>query len=408
MKIRFTLFLAVLSIIGFSQDIESNWESMTSNPNLGNQYFVQAKTHTGSHLYTGQSLSEFLQAGYFSTELRWGVQLKGKREWERVFNYPLVGVGIYNGNIGDPQQLGQPSGIYGFFHHPLFRRPKHHFDWELAVGLTYDLIQYNAQTNPNNDAIGSSTTVYFNLNLGGNYMLNDNFDLTYGWDFTLFSNGRTFVPNYGLNMAGLNIGARYHYNPIKKFANELDPSFNVLVRPQFNEKPIRSKAEYKESSWNVYAALGTVEHGRDEGGNVRYMTWSAVMDFARRYSRMGSYTIGLDLFYDGSVRELYYEDLQVSEFTDPADMMSAGLHFGHTLHIYKLNVETQFGTYLWEPSGYNGSFFMRVAGRWTWDSGMFVQVGLKTKNGAAADWIEWGVGYTLWNNRSDINPAYFE
>jgi hypothetical protein len=393
-----------------AQDIESNWKSISSDPNYGGQRFLQLKLHTGSHLYTGQTFSDFLTAGYVATELRYGWQLRGDREWERAFNYPLVGIGIYNGNIGDPQYLGMPSGLYGFFHHPLFRRPRHHFDWELAIGLTYDLVQYNAETNPLNDAIGSSTTVYFNINLGGNYKLSEAYDLTYGLDLTHFSNGRTFSPNYGLNMAGLNVGLRYHYNPAGRFIRDLDPSFDVRLRPVFNNRPLRPKSDYKESSWLVYYGIGTVEHERKtiEGGMVRYMTWSLFTDYARRYSRMGSYTIGVDLFYDGSVRELYYEDPEVAEITDPVDMMSAGIHFGHALHIYKVNVETQFGFYFYEPSGYNGNFYMRIAGRYTWDNDLFLQIALKTKNGAAADWIEWGVGYTLWKNRKGINPAYFE
>ena len=68
-------------------------------------------------------------------------------------------------------------------------------NFELAVGLTYDLVAYNAETNPDNDAIGSSVAVYFNASLGGDITINPKWDITYGVDLTHFSNGRTFTPN---------------------------------------------------------------------------------------------------------------------------------------------------------------------------------------------------------------------
>lgn len=83
---------------------------------------------------------------------------------------------------------------------------------EPSLGLSYDFEPYNPETNVHNDAIGSRFNVYFALNLGAAYRLNREMDLVYGLDLTHFSNGRTFRPNKGLNLAGLNLGFRYHFN----------------------------------------------------------------------------------------------------------------------------------------------------------------------------------------------------
>ncbi|ASZ11543.1 acyloxyacyl hydrolase [Chitinophaga pendula] len=379
---------AGLSASGQQVDL---WQKAKQNPNLGRHKYIAVKFHSGSHLYNGEELKQFLQKGYTSVEVRMGWQSTGKKVWQRVYNYPSYGIGMYSGNIGDPSILGNPSGIYGFFDFPFLRRRRHHFNAEMALGFTYDLNGYDPKNNPLNDAISSKVDVYFNVSVGGVFKASELFDLIYGIDMTHFSNGRTHTPNLGLNMYGLNVGVRYHYNAIRRIVKQqIDSTYEPLRRPVFVTTLIPPVK--RVSNVDIYGAFGVVQNESSKSSGSFYGTVSLVLDYARRYSHMGSFTAGLDGFYDASLGGIYSME---GKQAHTSDKMLGGVHVGHLLHIQRFDLVTQVGTYWFRRDNYKGNVFMRIGLRYNTPTKTFVQIGLKTLNGAAADWIEWGIGYRI-------------
>ena len=377
-----------------AQDSTDLWRKARLNPNLGRQKYMEVRFHSGSHLYTGEALSEFLQHGYTGVEVRAAWQSTGAEDWQRAFNYPNYGVGFYTGNIGDATILGNPSGLYGFFNAPFLRRKRHHLEAGLALGFTYDLNLYDSLKNPYNDAISSKVSVYFNLAVNGVYRINELFDLTYGVDLTHFSNGRTHTPNLGLNMYGLNVGLRYHYNPIRRIVQkQIEPGFEPRRRPVFDRSPLPRVHHYHQ--FTLYGAFGVVQHPGRPRISAYYGTASAVLDYNYRYSHLGSFAAGLDGFYDGSLGQLYtkYNTVRAT------DKMQAGVHFGHHLHIQRLELVTQIGAYILRRDTEKGDMYMRVGIRYNFGTRAFAQIGLKTLKGATADWIEWGGGGVLYRSK---------
>lgn len=402
MKKYLLLFLTLTSINSFAQtDYNTLWEETKKDPNLGKQVFIQYKLHLGNHLYTGITFEEYLQDGYIGNELRFGWQTDGRHDWEKALNFPMYGLGIYSGTIGDPQAVGNPAGLYGFIHFPLWRRPKHHFDIEIALGLTYDLVSYNAETNPDNDAIGSSIAVYFNFNFGGSILLNKKWDLTYGLDLTHFSNGRTFTPNYGINMVGINLGGRYHFNPIRKGTKLFDPEYEPRRRPEFfDRKSISKPITYGELG--AYGAIGTVMYEVDGGRGPRYVTWTTYLEWRQKISHISILTVGIDWMYDGSLFENYKEAGYDAESITNLDLMLGGVHFGHALLIQRFSIELQFGIYFKTPEeDWKGSYYLRPALRYNISKKWYAQVGLKTTDGGKADWVEYGFGLRLFNTKKE-------
>jgi hypothetical protein len=297
-------------------------------------------------------------------------------------------VGFYTGNIGNPAELGYPSGFYGFFYAPFLRSKKHYFTAGLSLGFTYDLAPYDSIKNPNNDAIGSKVDVYFNLDVGGVWKISELFDIVYGLDLTHFSNGRMHTPNLGLNMVGLNVGLRYHYNSMARIVKtQIDSTFTVNRRPVYIFDPILPVKHYHQLS--LYGAFGVVQLGSDKGVKASYGTASLVLDYSYRYSNFGSMGVGLDGLYDGSLGWDYRDKYGKAAATDN---MLLGLHIGHMLHIHHFDIVTQAGTYVWRRDDTKGNWFLRIALRYNLGRYGFLQVGLKTLDGGAADWIEWGGG----------------
>ncbi len=345
--------------------------------------FADFKMHSGSHLYTGQNLDEALQYGYGALELRVGWQTNGGEEWTHEYNFPYFGVGWYTGTIGDPDVFGQPNALYGFFGWPIGKHKRNSFNPELGVGLTYGLKGYNPENNPLNDAIGASMAVYFNLNFGFNYALNREIDLLYGADFTHFSNGRTYQPNAGLNMFGLNLGARYHFNTgQKKYSPGIRPDKVLPVRADYS-KVNKKRERFSENNILTTVGFGTSQNAEDAGTDTRHFNFSGILDYQHFFNMRNGYTVGLDYFYDGSM---------IPGGNDP-NMLAA--HVGYDFRFWKLTLRVQMGSYILAPDNRMSTIFMRPGFKYDIFDRLYAQFALKTLNGAAADWIEFGFGYQI-------------
>lgn len=394
MKKSFTIIVCILSLFTYSRtpleddsiSTESNvvWHSDSiRKENVRYKYF-ELKTHGGFHIYTGENLDNVLKQGYGSLEARVGWFPKKADEWSKYYGNPSYGVGFYSGLVGDPDVLGKPNALYGFINFPLSKPGKRNLlEISPSLGLTYNLRPFNEIENPNNDAIGSKIAVYFNVHFGAVYQMNREMDLIYGFDFSHFSNGRSNVPNHGLNMFGLNVGFRYHYNR----AHRWDSSSIYLDDPlpaRFKPNTKTPNTAVKQSHINFYAAGGIVQNDEDIGTYKYYPTFSVVGEYQHQFSTMHGITVGVDYFRDESLKPNY----------SSSQRNLIGVHAGYDFTFWKMAIRMQAGTYLTDDRG-KGSFFLRPALQYQFSKKVYAQVGLKTLAGAAADWIEFGLGFKL-------------
>ena len=345
--------------------------------------YVSFISHSGGHLYSGEALNkESIEFGYVSGEVRVGWQPSDENHWSNQYGYASYGLGFYSGTIGDPEIFGNPNAIFAFADFPLRSSSrKMGLNISPAMGLTYNLKPYSKEGNPTNDAIGSSMTVYFNLSTGISFKLTRELDLLLGLEFTHFSNGRTYTPNYGLNMYGTNIGLKYYYNRSQKKVDKDRYTTNVLpVRFKRPKKQINTKLNQNRVS--LYSAIGTVQNRSDQGSDNRYVTSSTVLDYTFQFDNMHGITSGVDLFYDKSLREYTNKGL-------------TGIHIGCDFSVWRFTTKIQIGTYLFDAKG-KGKVYLRPAVMYQISDKCFAQLGLKTKKIGAADWIELGVGYNIW------------
>ena len=344
--------------------------------------FIDIKGHGGSHLYTGDDLSDVLDNGYGALEVRFGWQTDGSQGWENNYRYPAYGVGWYSGFIGNSDILGNPNAVYGFLSFPVSRLKRNTWISEIALGLTYDLQKYDPETNPLNDAIGAKFAVYVNYSFGGRFQINREMDLLYGLDFTHMSNGRTSQPNFGLNMVGTNLGIRYHFNKMqRKNAPGPRPSVIYDVRPDYS-KGKDADLRRRTNNFLVIPMFGFSQNSMDKGTNLRYFNSSLVGEYQHFFHLKHAFVGGLDFFYDGSLQG--YEE----------DPLMLGYHAGYDYRMRSVSIRLQLGGYIYAPDR-KGAFFMRPAVKYEFGKHWFCQLGLKTRNGAAADWIELGVGIKL-------------
>ncbi len=362
-----------------------------STVNEGRFRFVSIKGHSGRHLYTGETLGDKLKRGYTALELRYGWQPKADNSWAKYWGYPAYGIGWYSGYVGDVDVFGSPHALYGFIDFPIVRGKRHDIQVEPALGLTYNLRPYSPKDNVINDAIGSKFAVYFSLHAGGKLKVSREIDVLYGVDLTHFSNGRTVTPNMGLNMYGFSIGARYHYNADqRKVDNSLHPTKVLQARPTLPRGADALKI--KENNISLYQAFGTVQNKRNAATNTRYLTISTLLEYQHKFSNKHGITFGADALWDYSAADtIEYKNNPKQEVFFPA------AHIGYDLMFWKLTVKLQVAFHLTQTGrDMKGNYFVRPAVRYDVNNRLFAQAGLKTANGATADWVEVGMGYKFY------------
>ncbi|WP_369048755.1 acyloxyacyl hydrolase [Tenacibaculum sp. UWU-22] len=369
----------------------ANSYSQNDKTGLGRFRYVEVRGHTGFHAYTGNDdLKTFMESGYGSVEVRFGWQPYGEGHWSEQYAYPSYGFGLYKGFLGSPEIFGEPSALYGFIKfHLTDDHRRNIFSIEPAFGLTYNLEPYNPDTNPFNNAIGARMAIYFNLKFGWSYKWTREMDVTYGFDATHMSNGRTFTPNWGLNMLGINLGVSYNYNPDqRKISNDVYSSTNLLpVRYKRPGKKKNTKYTQNNNFINVYGAISTVQTYEDVGTDKRFMAYSVVSEFQHKFNNMHSVSAGLDYFFDGSLEEKYPDN--------PSKRNHYGIHGGYDFMFYKFTIVGQIGVYL-NKNETKPFYFFRPALRYNVADWFYLQLGLKAR-GFAADWVEAGLGFRPFN-----------
>ncbi len=290
------LIFFVLSGQGLAQKKTIDFDAVKDIPNYGRFRTLEIKGHTGYHLYNGTTLDETVDGGYGAIEARYGWQSMDSTSWQAETGYPSYGVGYYSGFIGDPDILGKPNAIFGFINFPLSNSERRNV-WEIgqSLGVTYSLEPYDTENNPTNDAIGAAFAVYFNLSFGAAFRMTRELDLVYGIDFTHFSVGRITTPNHGLNMYGLNLAFRYHYNADQKFVDG-DPWSQDLLQARFKRPEKKKNTPLRESSIETYFGFGTVQNEEDQGTSNRYFVFSGVLDYRYKFNTMHGITVGSRLF----------------------------------------------------------------------------------------------------------------
>ena len=390
MKKLITAFNLILLYSGIMQVSYSQIQVVPDEKKDGNYRFVDLKLHRGLHVYVGDSLeNEDLMHGYQSIEVRYAWQSTGEYSWQKKYAYPSYGMGLYYGDPGNPDIFGSPAAFFGFFGFPLSHHKKHMLNIEMALGVTFNLKSFDTLENNQNDAIGSQIAAYINLNLGGSLMVNREIDFIYGFDITHMSNARTFTPNNGLNMVGINAGARYHFNCHQRnIDNSFHPQRVLEARPVLTD--YQTSARLKQNFIMFYQAFGTVQNTADEGTNKHYLTSSSVLQYQHKFTEKNALVGGIDLFYDGSVtNDTSITDAYISH--DRAYFPA--WHVGYEFMFWRMSVLFHSGSYLNQTGfDYKGNFFLRFGIKYEFPKLFYAQVGFKTFDRPTSDFLELGMG----------------
>ncbi len=375
------ILIAFISISSFAQNKKKPWDGKT---NYGYFNTLEFYTSHGVFLKNSSTLDDIMDNPYSDFALRIGIQSTGKRLWEQILGYPIYGMGFYNAYFYEKDPLGSPGAVYFFINAPIKRWDRFSLKWELGAGLSYGFNNYDYYENPENNVIGSRKNVYFHGKALAEYRLNKRWDIGLGAGFNHFSNGSTQTPNLGINLANITLNFRYNFNAVKGFTSLIDPDYKPPLRPEFVPKNIPKTITHHEFS--IYYAAGGKATTTEYTDGPIYFIRALTADYRYQYYHIARIGAGIDYFYEAARKEFD---------TDPkfSDMTYVGVHLSHILYFDKLALVFQPGVYLSNNVKDKTNTYMRVGGRYDISDSFFIQAALKTRNGATADFIEWGFGY---------------
>jgi hypothetical protein len=305
-------------------------------------------------------------------ELNYGFQSKGKKIWQRVYNYPETGLGYSYVNFGNPEVLGTAHAFFTYINLPLIEGRKSLFTAKFAVGVSYLNKPFDLYRNKYNIAIGSNINAYLNINFDYRLYVYRQFRLLFGLGLRHFSNGGTTKPNKGINIFLPSAGISYNLQKRK------------FVRPQL---PIPEFIKNHELS-----ILYTVGYTSSQPASpTKYFVSDISINLERQFSYKGRVGIGVDLFYDASIPE--YDNITDSIINYSfAGKTSAGIHVSYDFVYGKTSFTVQFGGYFYKGNSFEEYVYHRFGIKYRFAAHWVANLTLKTF-WAKAKYPEFGIGY---------------
>ena len=300
---------------------------------------------------------------------RLGLKTLGQKEWQRVYNYPELGIGLSH-NYLTSRSLGNPTAAYAFLNLPISPASKLKLDLGVHLGLAWGFNPSSPQ-NQVNLAIGSQCTAYASINLNTKFRIGQNVDFLLSAGGYHYSNGNMAKPNKGINMLGAEAGLRY---TLPKSDTELNTA---------SVDPIQ-----KSSSILFFGAYGWKKEVTYSNG---FPIGSLSIGYYRTLSHKSRLSTGLDLFLDeGTLYYTHEENLLKNK-------LAAGLFGGHELTFNQFSIVTQIGVYLRNPNPTDPFHYERLGIRYVLAKRIIPSITLKAHE-FKVDFVEWGLGLVLWSS----------
>lgn len=391
----YTFFFVLISASFFSQESDT-----IPKQNLQGTVSMQL----GKFLGTNDYLKELNHRTVVGASAELTVQTDGSKEWHKRFGLPYYGGGILALNFPENSDMGNPVSVYATFGGTMKRAATHSWNYETSAGFAFGWNPYDLKKGYLNQTLGSSVSIYINFEANYKYYLGKHFDLGLGLNFNHFSNGALKHPNKGMNILTPKLSLTYNFN------ERFQPSKDSL------------SAFDKHSTLDVNV-FGGVRHsifyGVDPGFQVDnvdmirkfegkyYQNWGVETVYHRQVTYKSSLGLGIGLMYDEDYNHKFYQDekgvIQTARrFTH--DNLLLNIFPSYRLSISKFAIQIQPGFYLFKKEidrRYDKTiFYQRVGFQYTIGKNLLVGIALKSFKFHKADYIEWRLGYRIFNKKN--------
>lgn len=365
-RYNLVIIVSLFPILVYGQD---RW-------NFTNNSYLEANYGYGAIMPHHSSIKYLLEDHIKTVDIKYVKSSTGEKYWNQLFRYPDFGLGFYRSNLGNNDVYGYANAIYGFTKIPVARSANGSgISYQIAVGASYITDCFDINENYSNLAIGTHINIYIDFSLHSYIALSPKIGLTNNIRFTHFSNGNIQNPNYGLNIISGSIGLAYHFNS------------NYLEKKAMELPKVDSKNEYRITFSGGAKSINHYVEGT-------YFASSLIFDYNRVYSLKGKWGVGTDIFFDATYRQ-ESANTNKNDIVN-TDLYQVGAHVMHDFVMNRLAFTVQLGAYLYAPIEPEAPFYSRIGLRYKVNRNWYASMTLKSHY-AIASFIEWGIGYSIWD-----------
>ncbi len=318
-------------------------------------------------------------AHFPSFEINLGKETYGRKRWQTIYGYPILGVSYWYSQLGNSEFLGSANAVFPYINYPIIRNQKHELNFRVGLGLAYLTKCFDRLENYKYIAIGSHVNAAVNLMAEYRWRFSPRMNAAVGLAFMHFSNGSTKTPNYGMNTPSVNLAFAYRLSKENTYINK-------------KIKPLLYTFEFPESK-SVDLLLGVTAAYKDMGSEYgkTFMIYNFAANVMKQFSLKSSAGVGFDLTYDES--DYYFANLNTVAYEQKSELLRLGICPAYQLHMSKLSYTFGLGVYL-KGKMAPTSIYFKLGLQYQITQGLFANLVLRTNYGRA-DYLGVGLGYKI-------------
>jgi hypothetical protein len=312
-------------------------------------------------------------------ELNIGKETFGEYRWQRMYNYPFIGVSYWSSHLGNSPYLGVANAVFPYVNYPLIRKNKFEFNFRLGLGLAYLTKRFDRLTNYKYLAIGSHLNAAANLMFEYRWRFNPRMNAALGLALMHFSNGSTKTPNFGINIPSANLAIAYRLS-------KPNPYLTKKMLPELYEFEFDGKR-------SITLDLGATVAYKDMGNEYArtFMIYNLFGHVMKPVSFKSSFGIGMDLTLDKSDPFIAREKNLI--FENDLQKIRVGVAGAYQLSMAKLSYMFNIGFYVSGKVRPSTSYF-KLGLHYDVTRQIFATLSLRS-HFAQADFLGIGLGYKI-------------
>jgi hypothetical protein len=322
---------------------------------------------------------QVFNAHFMAFELNLGAETYGKKRWESMYAYPIVGMSFWHSDLGNSEFIGKANALFPYINFPLTRNEKYELNFRLGGGLAYLTKHFDRLTNYKYLAIGSHVNAAINLMFEMRWRPVPRTQLSVGVAMMHFSNGSLKTPNYGINIPSVNLAIAYHLT-------KANANINRKLLPELTKFEFDGRKNIEVDLVSAFGMKDISEYGD------RFYVYTLSGNAFKAVSYKSKVGIGFDLFYDNS--DLRKAELEHIYLERKSQIMKPGASMGYQLNLSRTSFIFNLGFYLGGKMARAGASYYKVGMRVMLSRNIFASIALKT-HFARADYIGVGIGYKL-------------
>lgn len=327
-------------------------------------------------MITHSPIMEYVSDQHFNkSELVIEKQLNGSKDWHERYGFPHAGISISHYNFEKKEFFGEAYSISAYYSFPFLKKNSLSICLRPSAGAGWIQTPFDINDNFKNVAIGSRLNIYVSLLAEAEWFLSDQWGVSFGVDFSHFSNTGFKYPNLGINLPNATIGLKHQFGK------------NSLIHKTEKEpSPAKLTSDFLQFRWGN----GITEN--HPVGGPKFVASALSIEWEKELNFKSSVGAGVDFFYNPGQKAKLAQD---SIFIDGGwENLQIGLSLHHLLNFGKLGLGVKAGAYVKKKDNELNNFYQEVYGQHPIWKNWSVIVSMKTHL-LKAEYLIYGVKYSL-------------